>query len=212
MGEQSGSCAWAGAGGCEVGKGGAEKPRRGCEVAGRSQAGGTNTTCVQGHCARARVGEARTFRLDLALLARRQREDEVDPGGLDVRGRGECPDPAARYPAGGLAQLARAPSPAPARSRTTILSLSRGQAASGYLTRRLTARAGRRTPPGSAPASRKLVPFDLLSTRTAAACSCARARLLSTCLAEEKRRSTSEGKKVSKTYAAAERAMRPART
>ena len=39
-----------------------------------------------------------------------------------MRGRGECPDPAARYPAGGLAQLARAPSPAPARSRTTILS------------------------------------------------------------------------------------------
>ena len=43
-------------------------------------------------------GGALTFRLDLALLARRQREDEVDLGGLDVRGRGECPDPAARYP------------------------------------------------------------------------------------------------------------------
>ena len=193
-----------------LGRGG--EPRRRFEVAGRAQAGGANTACVQGHCARARVGGALTFRLDLALLARRQREDEVDPEGLDVRGRGECPDPAARYPAGGLAQLARAPSPAPARSRTTILSLSRGQAANGHLTRRLTARARRRTPPGSAPASRKLVPFDLLSTRTAAACSCARARLLSTCLPEEKRRSTSEGKNVSKPYAAAERAVRPART
>ena len=125
-------------GGCEVGKGGAEKPRRGCEVAGRAQAGGANTACVQGHCARATVGGALTFRLDIALLARRQRQDEVDPVGLDVRGRGECPDPAARYPADSLAQLARAPSPAPARSRTTILSLSRGQAANGYLTRRLT--------------------------------------------------------------------------
>jgi hypothetical protein len=119
-----------------LGRGG--EPRRRCEVAGRAQAGGANTACVQGHCARARVGGALTFRLDIALLARRQRQDEVDPVGLDVRGRGECPDPAARYPADSLAQLARAPSPAPARSRTTILSLSRGQAANGYLTRRLT--------------------------------------------------------------------------
>ena len=101
-------------GGCEVGKGGAEKPRRGCEVAGRAQAGGASTTCVQGHCARARVGGARTFRLDLGLLARRQREDEVDPGGLEVRGRGECPDPAAGYPAGGWAERASASSPAAA--------------------------------------------------------------------------------------------------
>ena len=61
------------------------------------------------------MGEARTFRLDLTLLARRQREDEVDPEGLDVRGRGECPDPAARYPAGGWAQLVGTPSPAPAK-------------------------------------------------------------------------------------------------
>ena len=119
-----------------LGRGG--EPRRRCEVAGRAQAGGANTACVQGHCARATVGGALTFRLDIALLARRQRQDEVDPVGLDVRGRGECPDPAARYPADSLAQLARAPSPAPARSRTTILSLSRGQAANGYLTRRLT--------------------------------------------------------------------------
>ena len=43
-------------GGYEVGKGRAEKPRHGCEVAGRAQAGGANTTYVQGHCARARVG------------------------------------------------------------------------------------------------------------------------------------------------------------
>ena len=62
------------------------EPRRRCEVAGRAQAGGANTSGVQGHCARARVGGALTFRLDLALLARRQREDEVDPEGLDVRG------------------------------------------------------------------------------------------------------------------------------
>ena len=41
-------------GGCEVGKGGAEKPRRGCEVAGRSQAGGANTIHVCRATARAR--------------------------------------------------------------------------------------------------------------------------------------------------------------
>ena len=48
---------WYGAksGGCEVGKGGAEKPRRGCEVAGRAQAGGASTTCVHGPL-RAREG------------------------------------------------------------------------------------------------------------------------------------------------------------
>ena len=34
-------------GGCEVGKGGAQQPRRGCEVAGRAQAGGAKTTCVR---------------------------------------------------------------------------------------------------------------------------------------------------------------------
>ena len=100
-------------------------------MAGRAQAGGTNTACVQGHCARARVGGARTFRLDLGLLARRQRQDVVDPGGLEVRGRGECPDPAAGYPAGGWAELASAPSPAPASSCTAIVSFSRGQAIYG---------------------------------------------------------------------------------
>jgi hypothetical protein len=83
-------------GGYEVGKGGVEEPRRGCEVAGRAQAGGPR---VHGHCARARVGVARTFRLDLGLLAHRQRQDVVDPEGHEVRGRGECPDPAAGYPA-----------------------------------------------------------------------------------------------------------------
>ena len=150
-------------------------------MAGRAQAGGTNTACVQGHCARARVGGARTFRLDLGLLARRQRQDVVDPGGVEVRGRGECPDPAAGYPAGGWAELASAPSPAPASSCTAIVSFSRGQAIYGVPDASVDrARARRRTPPGSAPASRKLVPFDLLSIRTAAACSCAHARLLST--------------------------------
>ena len=89
---------------------------------------------MQGHCARARVGEARTFRLDLGLLARRQREDEVDPGGLEVRGRGECPDPAAGYPAGGWAELASASSPAPASSCTASVIASRGQAFYGDLT------------------------------------------------------------------------------
>ena len=123
-------------GGYEVGKGRAEKPRRGCEVAGRAQAGGASTTYVQGHSARSRVGGARTFRLDLALLARQQRQDVVDPEGHEVRGRGECPDPAAGYPAGGWAELAGAPSPAPASSCTAIVSLSRGQAIYGYLTRR----------------------------------------------------------------------------
>jgi hypothetical protein len=156
-------------GGCEVGKGGAEKPRRGCEVAGRAQAGGASTTCVQGHCARARVGGARTFRLDLGLLARRQREDEVDPGGLEVRGRGECPDPAAGYPAGGWAELASASSPAPASSCTAIVSFSRGQAFYGYLTHRLAAPARRRTPPRCAPASRKLFGRTSIAIRAPAA-------------------------------------------
>jgi hypothetical protein len=156
-------------GGCEVGKGGAEKPRRGCEVAGRAQAGGASTTCVQGHCARARVGGARTFRLDLGLLARRQREDEVDPGGLEVRGRGECPDPAAGYPAGGWAELASASSPAPASSCTAIVSFSRGQAFYGYLTDRLAAPARRRTPPRCAPASRKLFGRTSIAIRAPAA-------------------------------------------
>jgi hypothetical protein len=98
-----------------------------------------------------------------------------------VRGRGECPDPAAGYPAGDLAELASAPSPAPASSCTAIVSFSQGQAIYGVPDASVDrARARRRTPPGSAPASRKLVPFDLLSIRTAAACSCAHARLLST--------------------------------
>ena len=123
---------------------------------GRKRAGPTLHVCRATTRARG-VGEARTFRLDLTLLARRQREDEVDPEGLDVRGRGECPDPAARYPAGGWAQLAGAPSPAPASSCTTILSLSRGQAADGSPTRRLAAPARRRTPPRCAPASQKLL-------------------------------------------------------
>ena len=72
--------------GVRGGQGRGGEPRRRCEVAGRAQAGGANTSGVQGHCARARVGGALTFRLELALLARRQREDEVDPEGLDVRG------------------------------------------------------------------------------------------------------------------------------
>ena len=156
-------------GGYEVGKGRAEKPRRGCEVAGRAQAGGANTTYVQGHCARARVGGARTFRLDLALLARRQRQDVVDPEGHEVRGRGECPDPAAGYPAGGWAELAGAPSPAPASSCTAIVSLSRGQAIYGYLTRRLTAPARRRTPPRCSSASRKLFGRTSIAIRVPAA-------------------------------------------
>jgi len=172
--------------GCEVGKGGAERPRRGCEVAGRVRSGGVDTARVQDHCARARVGGARTFRLNLGLLARRQRQDEVDPAGLDVRGRGECPDPAARHPAVSWAQLAGAPSPAPARSRTTIVSLSWGQAADGYLTRHLTARARRRTPPRCAPASQK--PFDRpsITIRVPAARSLA-SRPLPTCLHTGKR-------------------------
>ena len=73
-----------------------------------------------------------------------------------VRGRGECPDPAAGYPAGGWAELASASSPAPASSCTAIVSFSRGQAFYGYLTHRLAAPARRRTPPRCAPASRKL--------------------------------------------------------
>jgi hypothetical protein len=156
-------------GGYEVGKGGVEEPRRGCEVAGRAQAGGANTTCVQGHCARARVGVARTFRLDLALLAHRQPQDVVDPEGHEVRGRGECPDPAAGYPAGGWAELAGAPSPAPASSCTAIVSLSRGQAIYGYLTRRLTAPARRRTPPRCSSASRKLFGRTSIAIRAPAA-------------------------------------------
>ena len=151
------------------GQGRAEQPRRGCEVAGRAQAGGASTTYVQGHSARSRVGGARTFRLDLALLARQQRQDVVDPEGHEVRGRGECPDPAAGYPAGGWAELAGAPSPAPASSCTAIVSLSRGQAIYGYLTRRLTAPARRRTPPRCSSASRKLFGRTSIAIRVPAA-------------------------------------------
>jgi hypothetical protein len=108
-------------------------------VAGRAQAGGTNTACVQGHCARARVGGARTFRLDLGLLARRQRQDVVDPGGLEVRGRGECPDPAAGYPAGGWAELATVHrhQHLQARAQRSLASAG-GRLSTAYLTRRLT--------------------------------------------------------------------------
>ena len=113
-------------GGYEVGKGGAEKPRRGCEVAGRG---------VQGYCTRARVGGARTFRLDLAPLARRQRQDVVDPEGHEVRGRGECPDPVAGYPAGvGLNWPVHRHQHLQARAQRSLAS-ARGQAFYGYLTR-----------------------------------------------------------------------------
>ena len=135
---------------------------------GRKRAGPTLHVCRATTRARG-VGGALTFRLDLTLLARRQREDEVDPEGLDVRGRGECPDPAARYPAGTWAQLAGAPSPAPASSCTTIVSFSRGQAFYGYLTRRLTAPARRRTPPRCAPASQKLFGRTPIAIRVPAA-------------------------------------------
>ena len=108
-------------GGCEVGKGGAQQPRRGCEVAGRAQAGGAKTTCVR-WLLRAREGGWGAHlliqpRSPCPLTA----QDVVDPEGLEVRGRGECPDPAADHPAGGWAELAGAPSPAPASSCTASL-------------------------------------------------------------------------------------------
>ena len=127
-------------GGYELGKGGVEKPRRGCEVAGRAQAGGANTTCVQGHCARARGGWGAHLRLDLGLLARRQRQDVVDPVGLDVRGRGECPDPAARYPAGSWAQLAGAPSAALRHFMKTSHPLPQPRASAAAIRRRIWSR------------------------------------------------------------------------
>ena len=86
-----------------------------------------------------------------------------------MRGRGECPDPAAGYPAGGWVELASAPSPAPASSCTTSVSFSRGQAFYGYLTHRLAAPARRRTPPRCAPASRKLFGRTSIATRVPAA-------------------------------------------
>ena len=169
MGEQSGSRVWAGAGGTRWVRDG--RRSLGAVVrwlGGRKRAGPTLHVCRA--TARARgVGGARTFRLDLGLLARRQREDEVDPGGHEVRGRGECPDPAAGYPAGGWAELAGAPSPAPASSCTAIVSLSRGQAIYGYLTRRLTAPARRRTPPRCSSASRKLFGRTSIAIRVPAA-------------------------------------------
>jgi len=119
-------------------------------------------------------GGARTFRLDLGLLARRQRLDVVDPEGHKVRGQGECPDPAAGYPAGGWAELAGAPSPAPASSCTAMVSLSRGQAIYGYLTRRLAAPARRRTAPRCSSASRKLFGRTSIAIRAPAARSLAR--------------------------------------
>ena len=85
-------------------------------------------------------GGALTFRLDLALLARRQREDEVDPGGLDVRGRGECPDPAARYPAGSWAQLAGAPSAALRHFMKTSHPLPQPRASAAAIRRRIWSR------------------------------------------------------------------------
>ena len=57
----------------------------------------------------------------------------------------------------------------------------------------LTATARRSTPPNSAPASQKLLPFTPLLTRTPAARSSTPSRLLSTCLHKEKRRATAEG-------------------
>ena len=99
MGEQSGSCAQAGAGGARWAREGRRSLGAGVRwLDGRKRAGPTLHVCRATTRARG-VGGALTFRLDLTLLARRQREDEVDPEGLDVRGRGECPDPAARYPA-----------------------------------------------------------------------------------------------------------------
>ena len=106
-------------------------------MAGRAQAGEASASCVQGPCARARVAWALTFRLDLALLARRQREDEVDSGGLDVRGRGECPDPAARYPAGSWAQLAGEPSAALRHFMKTSHPLPQPRASAAAIRRRI---------------------------------------------------------------------------
>ena len=59
--------------------------------------GGIDAVRGQGcyaHATRAGAGcDARTFRLVLGLLARREHQDEVDPAGLEVRGQGEGPDP-----------------------------------------------------------------------------------------------------------------------
>ena len=59
--------------------------------------GGIDAVRGQGRYAHARAGvgcDARTSRLVLGLLARREHQDEVDPAGLEVRGQGEGPDPA----------------------------------------------------------------------------------------------------------------------
>ena len=82
---------------CDVGKGGAERPRRGCEVARRRCKRAGPILRVRKATARGWVrGDARTLWLDPGLLARRQRQEEVGPAGLDVWGRGEGPGPAAR--------------------------------------------------------------------------------------------------------------------
>ena len=69
----------------------------GVRRADRRTTGGIDAVRGQGCYAHARAGagcDARTFRLVLGLLARREHQDEVDPAGLEVRGQGEGPDPA----------------------------------------------------------------------------------------------------------------------
>ena len=98
-----------------------------------------------------------------------------------MRGRGECPDPAAGYLAGVLAQLARAPSPAPASSCTAIVSFSRGQAIYGYLTRRLTAPGGTKNTSGkraSLAEARPIRPVIDQNSRSMLLCACTAARHL----------------------------------
>ena len=181
MGEQGGSCAWAGAGGARWAREGRRSLGAGVRwLDGRKRAGPTLHVCRATTRARG-VGGALTFRLDLTLLARRQREDGVDPEGLDVRGRGECPDPAARYTARTWAHMAGAPSPAPASSCTAIVSFSRGQAIYGYLTRRLTAPGGTKNTSGkraSLAEARPIRPVIDQNSRSMLLCACTAARHL----------------------------------
>ena len=139
--------------------------------------------CVVAACARGRVrGACAHLRHSISTSSSvEQRKEEVDPAGLEVRGEGDGPHPANRCarPHAGHVRVG-APSLGPASARNGRQAQLGGRPSNGISNVTTMASARQRTPPGRAPASRKLIHIDLLSSRTAAVCSCAHARLLST--------------------------------
>ena len=88
---------------------------------------------VRGACAHLRHSSSTSSSVE-------QHKEEVDPAGLDVRGRGECPDPAARYPAGSWAQLAGEPSAALRHFMKTSHPLPQPRASAAAIRRRIWSR------------------------------------------------------------------------